>query len=210
VLGGLAGAPNRFAVRSGDVETTPGDIPGKIANYPLAKGDVLISESSGGGGFGDPLDRNLTDIERDLREGYISEDHAANVYGAVVRDRAVDKEATEAQRRKLRTKRLEVRILQQPHLPNCGGLRVCAVSKDVARAAGIATGDVIELLNGKGAPVRCWTLVQGGLKNGVVGLSQNTIGLAGLADKESVQLRALGAPAGAATRVWRERLEAML
>jgi hypothetical protein len=66
---------------------------------------------------------------------------------------------------------------------------------------------VVELLNGKGAPVRCWTLVQAGLKNGVVGLSPDTIGLSGFKENDSVQLRLLGAPAGAATRIWRERLE---
>jgi hypothetical protein len=105
--------------------------------------------------------------------------------------------------------RLQVRILRRSDLPDAGRLRVCAISNDLAREAGIATGEVIELLNGKGAPVRCWTLVQSGLKNGVVGLSESTIGLAGLSENESVQLRVLGAPAGAATRIWRESLEAL-
>jgi N-methylhydantoinase B len=206
VLGGSAGAPNRFLVRSGDVETVPGEIPGKIANYPLRKGDLVISESSGGGGFGDPLDRDLAQVERDLREGYISEHHAATVYGAAFRNGAIDKEATAARRKQLRLGRLQLRLLRQPDLLNRGRLRVCAVSTDVANDAGIATGEVVELLNGKGPPVRCWALIQSELKNGVVGVSSDTIGLAGLKENESVQLRVLGAPAGAATRVWRERL----
>ncbi len=207
VLGGLAGAPNRFLVRAGDTETTPGAIPGKIANHPLRKDDIVISESSGGGGYGDPLDRELDMLDRDLREGYIGEAHAKKIYGAVFRGGRIDRQATEAKRKELRAARFCVRIVLQPDLRNDGRLRVCAVSGGVARQAGLTTGDVVELLNGTGAPVRCWAVIRRDLKNDVVALGPDTIGLAGLAENETVQLRALSAPAGAATRIWRERLE---
>ena len=57
VCGGAAGATNRFWVRRGDRPIEPSPLPGKVGGFPLEAGDVLLMESSGGGGFGDPLAR---------------------------------------------------------------------------------------------------------------------------------------------------------
>ena len=40
--------------------------------------------SPGGGGFGDPLERALDAVEKDLNLGYISPQTARDTYGAVV------------------------------------------------------------------------------------------------------------------------------
>jgi N-methylhydantoinase B/oxoprolinase/acetone carboxylase alpha subunit len=47
----------------------------------VRKGDVVRLETSGGGGFGNPREREPALIERDLRYGYVSADAAAGVYG---------------------------------------------------------------------------------------------------------------------------------
>ena len=48
---------------------------------PLLKGDRLIIETSGGGGFGDPRERERDAVLRDVEDGVISEDEARRVYG---------------------------------------------------------------------------------------------------------------------------------
>jgi N-methylhydantoinase B len=50
----------------------------------LAAGDALRACSPGGGGYGDPLKRDLAAVERDLNLGYISRESAENIYGVVV------------------------------------------------------------------------------------------------------------------------------
>src|SRR5206468_3751909 len=58
VCGGRAGATNRFWVRRHGERVQPSSLPGKVSAFPLEPGDVLLMESSGGGGFGDPLERD--------------------------------------------------------------------------------------------------------------------------------------------------------
>jgi N-methylhydantoinase B len=50
----------------------------------LAAGDALRACSPGGGGYGDPLKRDLAAVERDLNLGYISRESAEKIYGVVV------------------------------------------------------------------------------------------------------------------------------
>lgn len=63
----------------------------------------LAIRSPGGGGFGDPLDREVSRVVRDARDGVISRDAAASVYGVVLDgDDAADMAATERLRRSRR------------------------------------------------------------------------------------------------------------
>jgi N-methylhydantoinase B len=67
---------------------------------PLGKGDRVSVRSSGGGGWGDPLERDTDLVERDVRLEYVSPEEAMDVYGvAIDSDGRVDTEATEALRR---------------------------------------------------------------------------------------------------------------
>jgi len=47
----------------------------------LAKGDRLIVETAGGGGYGDPLSRPRDAVREDLENGKVSVEEAASVYG---------------------------------------------------------------------------------------------------------------------------------
>lgn len=73
VNGGASGAPNRFTVRRDGSNIKPGGFPGKIANFELRRGDVVVMESSGGGGYGDPTQRDAARVEADLVDGYVTE-----------------------------------------------------------------------------------------------------------------------------------------
>jgi N-methylhydantoinase B/oxoprolinase/acetone carboxylase alpha subunit len=55
--------------------------PSKFTNCVLEEGDEVLLESPGGGGYGDPRERDPARLERDLFEGFVSESAAAELYG---------------------------------------------------------------------------------------------------------------------------------
>ena len=72
---------------------------------PMAKGDRVSVHSSGGGGWGDPLERDPELVERDVRLGYTSVEKARDIYGVVIGgDGTVDLEATKALRHEPRVR----------------------------------------------------------------------------------------------------------
>ena len=74
--------------------------------FPLKGEDALYVRSDGGGGFGDPLEREPARVKTDIEAGMVSEGVAASVYGVVMAAGAVDEEATSARREALRAARL--------------------------------------------------------------------------------------------------------
>ena len=50
-------------------------------NVELRKGDRLIIEIAGAGGYGDPRERDRAAVLRDLEDGLITEAEARTVYG---------------------------------------------------------------------------------------------------------------------------------
>ncbi len=94
--GGLSGGSPRAVVNPG----TAGErvlAPLSDGNR-LQRGDILRIETGGGGGRGDPFDRDPNLVLRDIEEGYVSAEAARRRYGVVVRDGAVDLAATAAAR----------------------------------------------------------------------------------------------------------------
>lgn len=73
----------------------------------LNRGDRLQLGSSGGGGYGDPCNRDPEKVRSDVQNGFVSDDHALNIYGVILRgaDLEVDLPATEAQRKKVKASR---------------------------------------------------------------------------------------------------------
>jgi N-methylhydantoinase B len=70
----------------------------------LKPGDVVIIEAAGGGGYGNPLEREPEMVEGDVKEGYVSPEKAGEDYGVVVHPETlkVDEEATRNLRNTLR------------------------------------------------------------------------------------------------------------
>jgi acetone carboxylase alpha subunit len=74
--------------------------------------DLYLNYLRGGPGFGDPLERDAADVQRDLNDRCLLPRYAEKVYGAVVISTpdgrfTVDEEATAARRAELRRQRLE-------------------------------------------------------------------------------------------------------
>jgi N-methylhydantoinase B len=74
---------------------------GKVDIQTLDTGDVVQFETSGGGGFGEALDRDPALVLADVESGLVSLEQAERDYGVVLRDGAVDDGATQALRAKL-------------------------------------------------------------------------------------------------------------
>lgn len=69
LAGGGAGRAGRLTVLRHDGSQE--ELPSKIGNLRLRRGDVVRLETSGGGGFGDPADRPAKDRQADRSLGYV-------------------------------------------------------------------------------------------------------------------------------------------
>jgi N-methylhydantoinase B/oxoprolinase/acetone carboxylase alpha subunit len=57
----------------------------KFTNIVLREGDEVMLDAPGGGGFGDPLERDRDAVARDLEEGIVSAGAARELYGWAAR-----------------------------------------------------------------------------------------------------------------------------
>ena len=70
MLGGGPGVSGRYVLNpETDAEHR---LPNKISNMPMAAGDVISMQTSGGGGYGDPAERDPALIDGDIREGKVA------------------------------------------------------------------------------------------------------------------------------------------
>jgi N-methylhydantoinase B len=113
----------------------------------LEDDDALICYAAGGGGFGDPLDREPESIERDVRTGRLSRELAEELYGAVFTEVkgeisvaqsgdavAIDNEATKQKRDTRRDQRLENGSNRQETdepCPSCGETAVIESTREL-------------------------------------------------------------------------------
>jgi N-methylhydantoinase B len=190
VCGGGSGATNRFWVRRGDEPIQPSPLPGKVGGFPLQADDVLLMESSGGGGFGDPLTRDPAAVAKDLAEGYVTPTAAERDYGVIWRDGAVDAAATRARRETLRAARPRVRLTPVVDLDADRG-RLLRLDADTATTLGVGPGAIVELVNPRGAPLRAWVaaLLPGNSGRGEI--APNALAMLSPREGELVEIRAV-------------------
>jgi len=104
--GGKAGEPFCVTV---DLYGKAKDLGGLVDGEPLAAGQVMRVVTTGGGGWGDPLEREPELVQRDVLQGKVSPEAARADYGVMLERRGddwvVDSAATEALRAELRKAR---------------------------------------------------------------------------------------------------------
>jgi N-methylhydantoinase B len=107
VKGGRAGHPFEVTIDPGGPDER--EVDALADAEPVRAGQVIRIRTTGGGGWGDPLDRAVEDVVRDVRWGKVSVDGAREDYGVVVThdgsEPALDATATEALRSDLRGSR---------------------------------------------------------------------------------------------------------
>ena len=103
IAGGTAGEPG------GNLLKLPGEKAFKWitgANVPVPLNSLAIVRTGGGGGWGDPLERDAALVAADAAEGLISRRAAQELYGVVLRgSMSLDESATQRLRDRLRSRR---------------------------------------------------------------------------------------------------------
>ncbi|MER3514110.1 MAG: hypothetical protein C4310_06730 [Chloroflexota bacterium] len=93
--GGQDGSPNGVAVIPAG-QAKPVLWKGKLARYPLRRGDIVRLVTGVGGGYGDPLTRNPALVQADVRHGLLTVADARRLYGVALdpESLAIDEGAT--------------------------------------------------------------------------------------------------------------------
>ena len=109
VRGGKAGRPFQVTIDPGGPNER--EMEGLVDDEPVSAGEVIRIRTTGGGGWGDPLDRDVDRVRRDVLWGKVSRISAEQDYGVVVSgpddDPVVDEHATRQLRDQLRHERGE-------------------------------------------------------------------------------------------------------
>ena len=115
--GGYPGAPGRYVVirdmvAGGDhapkhLDSMTGrHEPVSWGVYEVGPGDAFYVRWNGGGGYGDPLERDPEAVRKDVRDGTVSRDAARDLYGVMLTDDDVDLAGTHAARAAMRQARI--------------------------------------------------------------------------------------------------------
>ncbi|MDZ7701386.1 MAG: hydantoinase B/oxoprolinase family protein [Halobacteriales archaeon] len=100
----FGGDPGRAARYRVNPDTDPVEV-GSKSTTKLAPGEVGSIQTPGGGGYGDPLERDPAAVREDVLDDKVSVEAAAEAYGVVVEDGRVDEAATERRREAIRERR---------------------------------------------------------------------------------------------------------
>ena len=121
VFGGYPGAPAvvelsentrlRELIAEGSALDRIADLGGQMnslpyCNFELTEDDVLYTRQSSGGGYGDPLERDVQLVLKDVVLGLVSTAAAGEIYGVVIDHDQIDVDATERLRSSMRAARL--------------------------------------------------------------------------------------------------------
>jgi N-methylhydantoinase B len=80
--GGRASAANDSWIMRAD--GTLEMVSGKLSHLPMATGDMFVMRTGGGGGWGNPFERDAELVGRDVAVGLLTPDEARERYGVVV------------------------------------------------------------------------------------------------------------------------------
>jgi len=191
VSGGFAGAPNRFTVvRDGD-ELEPSIIPGKVSGFPLRRGDIVRVQTSGGGGWGDPLVRDPQLVADDVRQGLVTREQAAERFGVVLdATGAIDAALTTARKQKLRAKRRELPLHLSARIDG-SSRRQIALNPTTARALNLEAGDLVELVRPNAPTLRAWVVEDTTAPDSAVGITSDGAAILRARERDLVQVRLL-------------------
>jgi N-methylhydantoinase B len=141
-------AAGRIPREDGDFGGTVEHLASKASGV-LAAGDVLVFFAPGGGGFGDPLDREPARVANDVRNGWVSIACARSSYGvALAAGGQVDDTATQELRDSIRGARKQRKTTAWPTEDRC-------VRPRHSPDAAWRIGENVELAPGESDALRC-------------------------------------------------------
>jgi N-methylhydantoinase B len=197
VAGAGPAAPVKVSLRRDGAEVDFAT-PGKVTGVAIRAGDIVVMESAGGGGYGDPFAREPDRVRDDVLAGYVSPERARLGYGVVLAPSGeVDVAATQAERTRLAAARLRFPVTadeRDPYEGRLGKHRVLRMPPAMATDLGLSTGDLIELRGRHPAPLRAWLRVEAGAPEGLVALDAFGRRILGVSPGDAVEVRHLSMP----------------
>jgi N-methylhydantoinase B len=94
----------------------------KVTHLDLLRGDVFVATAGGGAGIGDPLLRPVEKVAADVVNGYVTAEHAREIYGVVMNGEQADAAATEARQAEIRRERIGREPAKQARAPASVGI----------------------------------------------------------------------------------------
>jgi N-methylhydantoinase B len=144
VAGGRAGRPFSVTIDPGGPRER--EVDALADAEPVTAGEVIRIRTTGGGGWGDPLDRPVEDVLRDLRWGKVSVAGARDDYGVVVTGEADNPALDEAATAALRDEMRQARTGDEPFFDRGPGY--------AQLSGGASAADVDYLTDGVAHPPR--------------------------------------------------------
>jgi N-methylhydantoinase B len=188
----------RAELRQAALEYHEFPTPGKVSGYPLVAGDVVVMQSAGGGGYGDPLTRDPERVRQDVAAGYVSPARARAGYGVILTPGGeVDLDATRRHRAELTAARRRIPVQpdeRDPYEGARGKHRVLRLASRLARELGVEAGDLVELVGRHPAPLRAWVKLDPQAPEGQVPLDGLGRRILGIGAEGAVDVRWLPMP----------------
>jgi N-methylhydantoinase B len=194
VGGGGAAAPVRVSIRANGAETALAT-PGKATGLVIRRESVVVMESAGGGGYGDPLARDPRLVAEDVLAGYVSPERARAAYGvALDAGGSVDERATADLRSRIAAAvpRLPVVADETPCYEGIRGRhRVLRLAPALAAEHALEADRLVELLGRHPAPLRAWVKLDERAPADALPLDEFGRRVLGVSPGERVRLRKL-------------------
>jgi N-methylhydantoinase B len=196
VQGGVSAAPVASFIQRGGRDLHF-DTPGKVGGFAMQAGDVVVLQSAGGGGYGDPLDRPVQQVAIDVREGYVTAARARQSYGVIVDGAGVvDGTATTALRREIRAKRLHLAVVEHAAPLYAAGrysrYRICPLNPADADLLGVTAREIVELVGRRGPALRAWAVLDAAVERGSLPLDVLGRSVVGAKAGDALHIRPLG------------------
>lgn len=182
VNGGDAGLPNQFIVIRDGQPIKTSTLAGKVSGFRLLRNDRVIALSAGGGGFGDPRERDPELVRRDLEAGYVSAAAAGRYQlGSNARNSAVRATTLIA--------RLDGRGVATNGTDT--GLERVALSHSTATSLGLEASSIVEVFGTLGVPMRASVQVENTVPVESVVISDQVASILGCSTGDPLNLRPL-------------------
>ena len=96
-----SGKPGSLAKTVLNPDTSAATVLESKGTYRLKSGDVISWRTAGGGGYGNPLQRDAERVRLDVMRGFITLEHAEQAYGVIIDSvhHEIDVESTAARRK---------------------------------------------------------------------------------------------------------------
>lgn len=194
VNAGLPGASNDFFVIRNGKEIAPSENPGKVSGFALLRDDVVSIRTSGGGGWGEALDRDPRKVLADVEDGYLTIKAANEEFGVVIENSKLSVAKTAALRKRIRKARPRL-VLQTFPETHTDERRYCELAPSVMKQLRVKEGAALEIETPHGPVLRVWARTKRGLSANIIRLGNLGAEVLRVRPGERVSVRRLRATA---------------